>query len=118
MMVGKFFEARAKRGNEVNIVQVRATRAILIQRWTGRPREEANLLNPAFCCTALTSSIVGYMGVDAEGMPYPLAFMILPRPYDLHSVQIRKSDDLDNACAKINAFSHKRLQCKSYHRPA
>jgi Family of unknown function (DUF6521) len=78
MMVGKFFEARAKRGNGVNIVQVRTTRAILIQRWTGRPREEANLLNPAFCCTALTSSIVGYMGVDAEGMPYPLAFMILP----------------------------------------
>jgi hypothetical protein len=24
----------------------------------------------------------------------------LPRPYDLHSAQIKKSDDLDNACAK------------------
>jgi hypothetical protein len=23
-----------------------------------------------------------------------------PRPYDLHSAQIKKSDDLDNACAK------------------
>src|SRR2546430_4224233 len=29
-----------------------------------------------------------------------------------------KSDDLDNACAKINAFWHKRLQCKSYQRCA
>jgi hypothetical protein len=37
-----------------------------------------------------------------------------PRPYDLPCVQISKSDDLDNACAKINAFWHKRLQCKSY----
>jgi hypothetical protein len=24
----------------------------------------------------------------------------LPRPYDLHSAQTKKSDDLDNACAK------------------
>lgn len=46
--------------------------------WNQRPVEEANLLNPAFCCTALTSSIVGYMAVDVEGMPYPLAFMLLP----------------------------------------
>jgi hypothetical protein len=40
----------------------------------------------------------------------------VPRPYDLHSAQIKKSDDLDNARAKINAFWHKRLQCKSYQR--
>src|SRR5215208_3262536 len=40
-----------------------------------------------------------------------------PRPSDLHSAQIRRSDDLDNARAKINAFWHKRLQCKSYQRP-
>jgi hypothetical protein len=25
---------------------------------------------------------------------------ITTRPYDLHSAQIKKSDDLDNACAK------------------
>jgi hypothetical protein len=41
-----------------------------------------------------------------------------PRSYDLHSAQIRKSDDLDNARAKINAFWHMRLQCKSYQRRA
>jgi hypothetical protein len=28
----------------------------------------------------------------------------LPRPYDLHSAQIKKSDDLDNACAKSLGF--------------
>jgi hypothetical protein len=30
--------------------------------------------------------------------------------------QIKKSDDLDNACAKMNAFWHKRLPCQSYQR--
>jgi hypothetical protein len=38
------------------------------------------------------------------------------RPYDLPCAQIKKSDDLDNTCAKIKAFWHKRLQCKSYQR--
>ena len=36
------------------------------------------------------------------------------RPDDLPCVHIRKSDDLDNACAKSNAFWHKRLRCRSY----
>jgi Family of unknown function (DUF6521) len=49
-----------------------------MRQWTQRPREEANLLNPAFCCAALTSSIAGYMAVNVEGIPYPLVFMILP----------------------------------------
>jgi hypothetical protein len=37
-----------------------------------------------------------------------------PRPYDWHCAPIRKSDNLDNTCAKNNAYWHKRLQCKSY----
>jgi hypothetical protein len=45
------------------------------------------------------------------------ALLTEPRPYDLPCAQIKKSDDLDNICAKINAFWHKRLQCKSYQRP-
>jgi hypothetical protein len=49
-----------------------------MKQWIQRPREEANLLNPVFCCTILASSIVSYMSVDVEGMPYPLALMILP----------------------------------------
>lgn len=46
--------------------------------WTKRPIEEANLLNPAFCCISLSSSMVGYKDINGTGMPYPLAFMVLP----------------------------------------
>jgi hypothetical protein len=50
----------------------------MMKQWTQRPVEEANLLNPAFCCTVLTSSDVGYMCIESTGIPYPLAFMVLP----------------------------------------
>ncbi len=46
--------------------------------WIKRPKEEAHLLNPAFCCVVLTSSVVGYSSVELQGMPFPLIFMILP----------------------------------------
>ncbi len=46
--------------------------------WFERPIEEANLLNPAFCCATLAASIAGYSSVDDAGMPYPLTFMVLP----------------------------------------
>ncbi len=46
--------------------------------WTQRPIEEANLLNPAFCCVTLTSSIIGYSDTGQNGLPLPLAFTILP----------------------------------------
>ena len=46
--------------------------------WAQRPVEEANLLNPAFCCVTLTSAVVGYTDIDKAGMPYPLSFIILP----------------------------------------
>ncbi|MDD5738690.1 MAG: DUF6521 family protein [Candidatus Pacebacteria bacterium] len=46
--------------------------------WSERSIEEANLLNPAFCCAALAMSIAGYSGVNDAGMPYPLTFMVLP----------------------------------------
>ena len=49
-----------------------------MKQWTQRPVEGANLLNPAFCCIVLTSSDVGYMSIDSAGIPYPLAFMVLP----------------------------------------
>ena len=35
----------------------------------------------------------------------------------IRQTPVRKSDGLDNICAKMNAFWHKRLQCKSYQRP-
>jgi hypothetical protein len=46
--------------------------------WIMRPREEAHLLNPAFCCSVLTSSVIGYSSVEPKGMHFPLIFMILP----------------------------------------
>lgn len=49
-----------------------------MRAWQQRPIEEANLLNPAFCCVALSASVVGYSSIKAEGLPLPLAFMILP----------------------------------------
>jgi hypothetical protein len=50
----------------------------MMKPWTQRPLEEANLLNPAFCCVALTSFAVGYTSIDESGVPFPLVFMSLP----------------------------------------
>jgi len=46
--------------------------------WAERTIEEANLLNPAFCCINITSAVVGHVNINRAGMPYPLTFMILP----------------------------------------
>lgn len=50
----------------------------MTKAWHERPIEEAHLLNPAFCCATVTSSVIGYTSVKNDGMPFPLAFMILP----------------------------------------
>lgn len=49
-----------------------------MKTWLYRPKEEAYLLNPAFCCTTLSVAIQNYTSVRDEGIPFPLAFMILP----------------------------------------
>ena len=46
--------------------------------WTERPLEEANLLNPAFCCLGMTAAIAGYQAEANHGLPLGLAYMILP----------------------------------------
>lgn len=46
--------------------------------WRTRPREEAHLLNPAFCCANLAAAAIGYDGTAQTGLPFPLAFMVLP----------------------------------------
>jgi len=46
--------------------------------WIARPREEAHLLNPAFCCLGITAAAVGYQSIAKRGLPLPLAYMILP----------------------------------------
>ena|SRR3972149_4917899 len=49
-----------------------------MKAWAQRPHEEAYLLNPAFCATVITASALAYSSVETVGMPFPLAFMILP----------------------------------------
>ncbi len=50
-----------------------------MRTWTGRPKEEAYLLNPAFCCTTLAAAICGFTSVrEEDGVPFPFAFMFLP----------------------------------------
>jgi len=49
-----------------------------MKTWTARPKEEAYLLNPAFCCTTLAAAISGYATVRQEGVSFPLAFLFLP----------------------------------------
>lgn len=46
--------------------------------WNNRSKEVANLLNPAFCCVALTTSIINYSNAKNIGMPVILAYIILP----------------------------------------
>lgn len=49
-----------------------------MKTWNERPKEEAYLLNPAFCSITLAAAIWGYTSVKKEGLPFPLAFMFLP----------------------------------------
>jgi hypothetical protein len=49
-----------------------------MKAWTERPLEEANLLNPAFCCVNLTTAIVAYLDEKKQGLPLTLAFIVLP----------------------------------------
>ena len=46
--------------------------------WAERTREEAHLLNPAFCCVIVTSACAGDRETTGLTLPFPLAFMILP----------------------------------------
>lgn len=46
--------------------------------WSTRSKEIANLLNPAFCCTVLSAVVSNYSSQSILGMPYPLAFVVIP----------------------------------------
>jgi len=46
--------------------------------WEERPIEIAHLLNPAFCSLVLRESIASYSNEREQGMPYAIAFLILP----------------------------------------
>lgn len=46
--------------------------------WLERTREEAHLLNPAFCCLTITLACVGYNENRNQPLPFALTFMVLP----------------------------------------
>lgn len=43
-----------------------------------RPRDEANLFNPAFCGLLIHEAISGYTSHTGAGMPFALTFCVLP----------------------------------------
>ena len=46
--------------------------------WAKRPTEVAYNLNPAYCGWLLREAAEGYVGEKPAGMPFPLAFLVLP----------------------------------------
>ncbi len=46
--------------------------------WAERTREEAHLLNPAFCCLVVTAACAGYIESNEQPLPFALSFMVLP----------------------------------------
>ncbi|MBX3060648.1 MAG: hypothetical protein KF770_29675 [Anaerolineae bacterium] len=46
--------------------------------WDKRPVEVANLFNPAFCSILLREAVNSYQAEQAQGLPYVLAFLLLP----------------------------------------
>ncbi len=46
--------------------------------WSERPTEVANLLNPAFAGALLRTSVEGYIEEAESGMPFEVAFLVLP----------------------------------------
>lgn len=50
----------------------------MMKPWAHRIREEAHLLNPAFCCLNIASASAGYSESNDQPLPFALAFMVLP----------------------------------------
>lgn len=50
----------------------------MLNPWDERPTEVANLLNPAFAGALLRLSLDGYAREARSGMPFELAFLVLP----------------------------------------
>ena len=49
-----------------------------MKKWASRPTELAYLFNPAYCGWILREAIEAYASVKPDGMPLPIAFLILP----------------------------------------
>lgn len=50
----------------------------LLPSWQARPREVANLFNPAFTSLLLAKTLAGYAGNEPAGMPIALSYLVLP----------------------------------------
>jgi len=49
-----------------------------MQEWGKRSIEVASLFNPAFCSVIIRESVKGFQSEQAEGMSYPLVYLVLP----------------------------------------
>jgi hypothetical protein len=49
-----------------------------VKTWSTRPTELAYLFNPAYCGWVLREAIEGYSSVKPDGMPLPMAYLVLP----------------------------------------
>jgi hypothetical protein len=49
-----------------------------VKRWSQRPFEIRNLVNPAFCGLVLSRALHGYEEEGARGMPFSLSLLVLP----------------------------------------
>jgi len=50
----------------------------MMNSWSTRPTEVANLLNPAFSGALVRTSVEGYVRESTGGMPFAIAFLVLP----------------------------------------
>lgn len=50
----------------------------MMSAWGERPTEVANLLNPAFIGVLLRKAVEGYTEEEENGLPYELAFLVIP----------------------------------------
>jgi len=96
-----------------------------MKTWCERPKEEAHLLNPFFCCTTLLSATIGYSDVVECGMPFTLSFLVLPtvlhKPTrDIFPTSIRTSLPSwiqENASSRIH-FSERVISLNPFTREA
>lgn len=58
-----------------------------MEPWANRPAEIAHLLNPAFTGAVLRLAVDGYRRESATGMPFSLAFLVLPFSLHKHTVE-------------------------------
>ena len=56
-----------------------------MKQWVERTREEAHLLNPAFCCVTITAACDGYNKSNDQSLPFALAFVVLPTILHKHT---------------------------------